>query len=114
MNDVPDVCVCICTFRRPQLLEQLLPAIARQETRDRFTFSIVVVDNDSQRSAEKVVKTFASSTVVRTDYVVEPVQNIALARNRALRMNVSEYVAFFDDDQLPHTSWLYTLFEMCE
>jgi cellulose synthase/poly-beta-1,6-N-acetylglucosamine synthase-like glycosyltransferase len=42
-------------------------------------------------------------------YDVEPEQNIALARNRAVARATGDYVAFVDDDELPAPDWLQQL-----
>jgi succinoglycan biosynthesis protein ExoM len=47
-------------------------------------------------------------------YCVEPRQNIALARNKAIEKATGEFVAFIDDDELPTSSWLLTLFKTCQ
>jgi glycosyltransferase involved in cell wall biosynthesis len=46
-------------------------------------------------------------------YVVEPRQNIALARNKAVEQAGGEFLAFIDDDEFPIKRWLLTLFEAC-
>jgi len=103
--------VCICSFRRPELLGQLLTKLDNQQTKNRFTYSVIVVDNDRARSAEEVVKRFSSTTHLHVTYCVEPEQNIALARNRALRHAEGDFIAFIDDDEFPAEDWLSSLLE---
>src|SRR5690348_14377186 len=69
------ICVCICTYKRPRLLQRLLGALADQGTSGFFTYSIVVADNDHLRSAEAVVKDFAAASTIPVRYCVEPQQN---------------------------------------
>ena len=107
------VCVCICTYRRPVLLARLLEALAGQETDGAFTYSIVVADNDAARSSEPTVRAFAASTALSVRYSVEPRQNIALARNKAIESAEGDFVAFIDDDECPPPRWLLTLFTAC-
>jgi glycosyltransferase involved in cell wall biosynthesis len=112
MKDAPQhISVCICTYKRPQLLGRLLAELLRQETRGLITFSIVVVDNDRLKSAEAVVQEFAASSSFPIHYCVEPQQNISLARNRALENATGDFLAFIDDDEFPTPRWLLTLFE---
>jgi glycosyltransferase involved in cell wall biosynthesis len=106
----PHVTVCICTYRRPQLLQKLLEAVDGQHTEGCFSVSIVIVDNDSAQSAEPVVQRFATTSKTPSRYLVEPVQNIALARNRAVGAAGGEYVALIDDDEHPDPGWLLALF----
>jgi len=110
----PHVAVCICTFKRPALLLELLEGLARQRTDGRFTYSAVVADNDADRSAEAAVQRFAASAAFPIRYCVEPEQNIALARNRALANADGDFIAFIDDDEVPVETWLHSLLEVCE
>jgi glycosyltransferase involved in cell wall biosynthesis len=105
------VCVCICTYKRPQLLRRLLGELADQETNGLFEYSIVVADNDHLRSAEAVVKDFAAmATDIPVKYCVQPEQNISLTRNKAIENAIGDYIAFMDDDEFPTKLWLLTLF----
>jgi len=106
--------VCICTYRRPDLLSHLLEELGRQETGGLFTYSVVVADNDEHRSAEKVVTHFAAASSIPVSYCVEPRQNIALARNKAIENTSGDFVAFIDDDESPTRQWLLTLFKACD
>ena len=105
------ISVCICTFKRVELLKQLLERLDNQRTDGLFTYSVVVADNDSLRSAEQVVATFSSTTHLPVTYCVEPQQNIALARNKALEHAKGDFIAFIDDDEFPAEDWLCTLFK---
>src|SRR5215470_713914 len=107
----PHITVCICSYKRPHFLKPLLTALAEQDTGNLFTYSIVVADNDSLRSAESVVNEFAASAKVKVAYCVEPQQNIALARNAAVLRASGDLIAFIDDDEIPIKKWLLTLFE---
>jgi succinoglycan biosynthesis protein ExoM len=105
------ISVCICTYKRPALLKRLLEGVEKQDTGGLFMLSIVVVDNDRQRSAEAAVSEFASSTDIPVKYRIEARQNIALARNYAVASADGDYIAFIDDDEfLTSSTWLLTLF----
>ena len=103
--------VCVCTYKRPQLLKRLLDGLRGQQTSALFTYSIVVVDNDHSRSAEAVVVEFGASSGIPIQYCVEPQQNIAMARNKAVENAGGDLIAFIDDDEFPTQAWLLTLFE---
>jgi succinoglycan biosynthesis protein ExoM len=111
---VSHVSVCICTYRRPQSLAQLLTALTGQVTDGRFTYSIVVADNDHLESASPVVSDFAATAPIPVRYCVEPRQNVALARNKAVDNATGELVAFVDDDQRPAPDWLSRLVKAVE
>lgn len=106
--------VCICTYKRSHLLRGLLDELAHQDSEGQFTHSIVVVDNDRLESAKAVVQEFSQSSSIPIRYCVEPQQNIALARNRAVENAQGEYLVFIDDDEVPTPTWLLTLLKTCQ
>jgi succinoglycan biosynthesis protein ExoM len=108
------ISVCICTYKRPTFLRRLLTELGNQETGERFTYSIVVADNDVLRSAEPLVSEFAATSNIAVKYCLEPRQSIALARNKAVQNTTGDYIAFIDDDELPERNWLQSLFAACD
>ena len=110
----PHISVCICTYQRPELLRRLLRELEAQITEGRFTFSIVVADNDTALSARPVAEEFSARSRIELSYCSEPKQNIALARNRALAHARGEFIAFLDDDEFPALDWLRLMLETCE
>ena len=109
-TETPDrISVCICTYRRPERLRELLAALACQTTDRSFTYDVVVVDNDKDRSAESCVREFQRRGDVQWIYDCEPEQNISLTRNRAIRNATGNVIAFIDDDEVPVTGWLRDL-----
>ena len=114
-SETARICVCVCTYKRPEYLRRLLSELSTQETDSGlFTYSIVVVDNDRLRSAEAVVKEFTVASSIPIRYCVEPQQNIAMARNRAVSNASGDFIAFIDDDEFPQGRWLVTLFQACQ
>jgi succinoglycan biosynthesis protein ExoM len=112
-SEAKHICVCICTYKRPEFLRRLLRDLGTQETDGQFTYSIVVADNDQLRSGEAVISEFAAASAIPVIYCVEPRQNIALARNQAISRAIGDYIAFIDDDEFPVKSWLLALFKAC-
>ena len=110
----PHICVCICAFKRPGLLLRLLEHLGKQKTDGTFSFSIVVADNDVEMSSGGVFSEFVKKSEIETSYVREPRQNIALARNAALRHARGDFIAFIDDDEFPKEDWLKVMLEACE
>jgi succinoglycan biosynthesis protein ExoM len=108
------ISVCICTYKRPELLKRLLSELRAQDTDGLFTYSIVISDNDQARSGEPVAQEFASSSAIPIKYCVEPRQNIALSRNKVVENATGDFLAFIDDDEFPEKNWLLTLFKNCE
>ncbi len=107
------ICVCICTYKRPDFLKRLLTELDGQDTGGLFTYSIVVADNDESQSARPVVNAFDAASAIRAKYSVEPRQNIALTRNKAVENAHGDFIAFIDDDEFPIKGWLLTLFNAC-
>jgi succinoglycan biosynthesis protein ExoM len=104
------ISVCICTFKRPVQLAALLERLSAQCSEPAFSFDVVVVDNDRDRSAEPIVRAFADrypEPAVVFDCEAE--RNISLARNRAIRSATGNLVAFIDDDERPEPDWLQRL-----
>jgi len=108
-RDVCHITVCVCTYKRPALLEQLLAALQVQTTAGAFTYSVVVVDNDHDKSAQPVVAARAGSSTIPIEYYCQPEKNIALTRNEAVAHAHGDYVAFIDDDEVPVEDWLAKL-----
>jgi succinoglycan biosynthesis protein ExoM len=106
-----EISVCICTLRRGELLFRLLRSLEKQRTDGLFKYSVVVADNDSGRSAQPTVNSFSSATQLPVTYCVEPQQNIALARNKAIEHSAGDFIAFIDDDEFPAEDWLLNLFK---
>jgi succinoglycan biosynthesis protein ExoM len=102
------IAVCVCTFKRPELLDHLLSKLKTQRTDNLFTYAVTIVDNDVAESARQVAQSHAAAGL-DVGYHVEPEQNIARARNRAVANANADFVAFIDDDEFPGPDWLLTL-----
>jgi len=110
---LPHISVCVCTYRRPELLQRLLSELSNQQTAQLFTYSIVVADNDALESARPIVTKMDAVGRVKVTYCVEKRRNIALARNKALLHSYGDFIAFIDDDEYPVPDWLLQLFKTC-
>jgi len=106
-----DISVCICTYRRNQMLERLLRKLALQETGGLFDVSVVVVDNDSSGPARETVFRLMDELGVSISYGIEPENTIPAARNHALRLASGNYIGIIDDDEFPPQHWLYTMYQ---
>lgn len=87
--------------------------LQEQITEDKFTYSAVIVDNDRNQSAQKIVKSFQNVAKFPIIYLCEPEQNIALARNKAVENSRGDFIAFIDDDEYPIQRWLLNLVSTC-
>jgi succinoglycan biosynthesis protein ExoM len=111
MPQRPHICVCVCTYQRPELLRRLLSGLEQQETEGLFDYSIVIVDNDRSESARQTVESYARQSKISISYDVEPEQNIALARNKTVENAEGDFICFIDDDELPDGRWLLQLYK---
>jgi len=110
VSETHHISVCICTYKRPKLLEKLLLSAEKQDTEGRFYYSIVVIDNDRFESAREIVESYKLRSKLQVSYAVEPEQNIALARNKAVENSNGDFIAFIDDDEFPEHDWLLNLY----
>lgn len=105
-----EVTICILTHHRPDGLVRLLQSIEALDAPTALAWSeTIVVDNDSQGSAEPVVEQARETHPVPLRYVIEPTPGVSSARNRAVEETASRYMAFIDDDMTATTGWLHGL-----
>jgi glycosyltransferase involved in cell wall biosynthesis len=108
-NSPLSVVVCIITYRRLHGLQRLLESLQyltfiEVETP---TWQVVVVDNDREAPAQRLVEEIRETFPVPIIYGVEPVQGIASARNKAIELAPTcDFVAFIDDDEAADPLWL--------
>ena len=107
------VAICICTYRRPAVIEHLLQEL-RSVIRDANSVAdvhIVVVDDDANESARGAVESQAGQVEWPISYVVSGSGNISTARNTAVAegIRVADFLALIDDDCVPHHDWLRQL-----
>src|SRR5512135_3344884 len=105
------ISVCVCTYRRNRMLARLLRNLALQETWDRFTYSVVVVDNDAAGSARGEVARLAAELNLEIVYGIESERTIPAARNHAIGLARGNFIGIIDDDEFPPPHWLATLHE---
>lgn len=107
------ICIGVCTYKRPEKLESLLKKLNFQSTENRFSYSVNVVDNDVEKSAENTVKKLTGCNFEIYYYnIIE--KNIAKARNKVLETASGKYLALIDDDEYPDDFWLLNHYTVCE
>jgi len=100
------VSCCINTYKRPDLLKNLLESIKNQKINDSINIEVIVVDNDPAVSGEPVIKSFSDSQQVKFKYFKQPEKNISLTRNKAVAESTGEWIAFIDDDGYADDNWI--------
>ncbi|MGB0715755.1 MAG: glycosyltransferase family 2 protein [Phycisphaerae bacterium] len=103
------VSICICTYRRPNMLADLLDSLQISIAAANAEVRVIVVDNDPKGSARHAAETYRDALPLT--YAHEPVANISTARNRCLSLATGDYVAFVDDDEKVSASWLRDLLQ---
>ena len=107
-SDEIRVAICISTFRRRNLLRELLAGIAKlafHKVTAPHVVVIVVDTPDEHGSAQEVCEAAALPWPLK--YVIEPRRGLTYARNRAIaEANEVDFIAFIDDDETPSPGWL--------
>ena len=92
-------------------MKKLLTELQDQRTDDHFSYSVVIADNDPERSAKQFVAEYSKEYPLRIVYCHEPQPNIAMARNKSIENADGEFIAFIDDDEFPTSEWLWNLWK---
>ena len=96
-----DITVAIVTMSRPALLRTCLTSLIHQTILPK---RIIIIDNDPNHSASLIYNEFKSSLPV--EYSIEKKAGVAYARNLALHMCRTKYLAFVDDDCRLDKRWV--------
>lgn len=102
--------ICICTYKRTQLLTELCRLID-QQVADINTTEIIIVDNDPAHSAREVLTSLQATLNTPLIFVHEPVANIASARNTAINTAKGEWILCMDDDEVPDPQWIQSMLD---
>src|SRR5690349_20094357 len=104
------VCVAVPTFRRPDLLTELLSKIGSQDL-GAITLELVVIDNDPACSARSIVAAFAERARFSVCYESLPSAALSGIRNHAIAAAEERHalLVMIDDDESPSPDWLKQL-----
>ncbi len=98
--------VVIPTYNRPQQLENCLKALQALDY-PRSQFEVVIVDDGSNVDLSPIVAAFSGDLDVRL--LKQANAGPGKARNQGVAKARGEYIAFTDDDCMPHADWLSKL-----
>lgn len=104
-QDIRDVDVCVCTFRRPAVAG-LLASLAKQDLGESLRIRVIIADNDDTPSARETVEAALAANGLNGVYLHAPARNISIARNACLQTANAPLVAFIDDDEIARPGWL--------
>ncbi len=118
-RQVTSIGVYVCTHRRNGPLRRLLDSLADAAARvqPEVEVAVVVIDDNPDGRAKEVVDAFDGARFVRgLHYRYSGAQNISRARNLGLEsaMELGQWVAMTDDDEVASPQWLAALAEMAE
>lgn len=106
------VTICIATYKRPNMLGNLLKSLSMQTIlgNQNVQIKVAIVDNDPSASAWKIIKQWKDRNRLPIVYEVEEKRGIPFVRNRLVRLaKGSDFIAFIDDDEIAHKNWLEEL-----
>jgi succinoglycan biosynthesis protein ExoM len=98
--------ICIATYKRPELLKELLASLYAQDLDEGVNLEIIVVDNDTEESARSICSGFSNTNRISLYYLTQPEKNISLTRNMAVKKATGEYILFADDDVVAIPKWV--------
>ena len=105
--------VCVCTFRRPSVVETLA-SLAAQALPAGIRMRVIVADNDEQPIARDLVEQSFTRYGLEGRYIHAPARNISIARNACLDAVEAPLAAFIDDDEAARPDWLAHLISRLE
>ncbi len=109
MADGPTVSIVIPTYNRQDMLKRTLTGMIGQQTDNRFSYEIIVIDDASTDDTAAVVESISRRSPVPVRYIREKGRGYTAVLNRAVREFRGRWLAFFDDDQYTDSTWLRDL-----
>jgi glycosyltransferase involved in cell wall biosynthesis len=95
--------VVICTHNRAEHLQRCVESLLHQ-TADSSVFEILIVDNASRDETASVAARYSAAHANVRD-IHESVTGLSHARNAGIRAAESQWIAYVDDDAIPHPDW---------
>lgn len=106
---VAHIAVCICTRKRPVMLERIIRCYAGLIVPPFTKLSLVIVENDILPACKALVSRLSERLEIAIHYRHEPRIGIPYARNKALDAAdeiAATHLAFVDDDEWFDPNWL--------
>ena len=99
--------VIICTYNRAFILAECLNSLCEQIVPAEH-YQLLIIDNNSTDNTRDLVLQFTGK-ISELQYIYEPIQGLAHARNRGLAEAQTEWVAFLDDDAKASPEWIQSI-----
>ena len=111
------ILIGVPTYKRPTMLQRALNSVAALEIpadlgNTPVEVTMVIVDNDPDRSAYKVVDRFSTSSPMPVRYATSEKRGIGSARNSLIDqalLSSADFCAWIDDDEMVRPGWLKEL-----
>ena len=110
------VCLCVCTRKRPLMLDKLIASFVALKVPELIEVSLEVVENNELPEVEDLVIARSRQTNKKIFYHFESRVGIPVARNRCIDVAIekaADYIAFVDDDEWLFDDWLLKIWEFC-
>lgn len=105
------IVIAIITYKRPEALVNCIRSLKNIIIPENAEVSLLVVDNDIERSAAEIVFELTPEFPFEVEYIVEENKGIPHARNKVLsHCKNKDYIAFIDDDETAEREWLKCLY----
>lgn len=112
-KSVTKLSICIATYKRTDYLNQLLESISklRFKKKNRLLIKIIIVDNDINKSAKKIIERWRKHIKYEIIYFIESKKGIPFVRNKLVSLSKNDdLIAFVDDDEIVSINWLEKLY----
>ncbi len=97
---------CVNTFKRPEFLLNLLHSLEKQNIPVGYHLEVIVVDNDPQTTGKASIEKAKLQTNLDLKYFTQPIKNISMTRNKAVKEASGELILFIDDDGVADQNWV--------
>lgn len=106
------ITAAICSCGRYDLLRDSLQSLLNQASVSAYQILVVINAPDLGAAGAELLDEF--NEIENLQFFCEPVPGLSHARNAALRLCSSEYLAFLDDDAVADAQWLSQLLSAFE
>jgi glycosyltransferase involved in cell wall biosynthesis len=101
-----DAIILICTYNRATDLSATLESLSRTRANPGFSWSVLVVDNNSTDDTRAIVDRWTARFPVEIQYLFEPRQGKSHALNTGLAAARANIIVFTDDDVRVTAGWM--------
>jgi len=111
-NNDKKITVAICTYNRADMVLSLVNELRAQRVNP-DKLSLLVIDNsDCPNHTNVLAKSLSEFDKLKFVHIDPP--SLSRARNEAIRLCETRYLAFIDDDATPCESWVRSMLEVFE